>query len=814
METLLQDLRYGFRMLARNPGFTAVIVLSLGLGLGANTTIFSFINALLLRPPAIESPGEVLEISETRRGELRTLSMPSYLYYRDHSRTFSGILAAAIIPKAAAWVRPEQTELVYAHVVSANYFSVLGVRPALGRGFLPAEDDAEGKSPVVVLADSFWRRRLGADPAIIGKNLTINRHSFTVVGVAPSYFTGTQPFKPDFWAPLSVLEEIGWSGASRTSWTHAWIYAAGRLQKGVRPSQAQAELNVLAGQLEQSSPNANKGWGVALSPVSLAPRFVRNVVAGFGGLLMAVVVLVLLVACANAAGLLTVRASQQRRETAIRSALGASRLRLMRQALTESILFSCLGGVVALLMTFWTSSLLLSLKPSIAMFPIEFDVPVDSGVVAFTLLLSILTGVVFGIVPAARSSRFVPAAALKEEASGGGQRRSRFRSLLVVAQLAVSLVLLLGAGLCLKSLLNAWSIDKGFETRNRFLASFDLENVGYSRAQGEEFHRRLIERVEALPGVLAVGLADELPLGATKSDVEVFAEGQDTATKEQAITVSNRIVGPRYFQVMGTPLLRGREFGPQDRADSPKVVVINEVMARQFWPGRDPLGQRLTVIEGGKRTSLEVVGVAKTGKYLSLGESPVPFMYRCLAQEYRPAATMVVRAVTDPRLLMTAVRREFQQLEPNLALNQLCTLDEYVKLSLFLARITSVLLGASGLLAVLLALAGVYSITAFDVAQRTREIGIRMALGARRMDVMGLVMRRGLLLTSAGLVIGLAGAFALTRFLSYLLYGLSPTDPVTFVVVAVLLAAVSMLAGYIPARRATRVDPMLALRYE
>jgi putative ABC transport system permease protein len=796
-------------MLRKSPGFTAVAVLSVGLGVGANTTIFSFVSALLFRPPAVEASGRLLELWQRNpKGsgleEYMPLSYPGYVYYREHNQVFAGFLAFDGEMRPVSWSRSTEGGLVQGQLVSGNFFSTLGVRPVLGRTFLPEEDRVPAPHLVIVLSHSFWQQRLGSNPAILGKTLTLNGADFTVVGVAPAGFTGIiVGNEPDFWATLSATPEFTHDPNFLANWNSFWLFAVGRLDPGVTALQAKADLSVLSRRLQQDHPESNKDIEAATFPVNLVPGPFRGYVAAFCGLLMAVVGLVLLIACANAANLLLAKALARRREFAIRSALGASRARLIGQTLTESLLLSSMGGVLGVVLALWAVPPLLALKPP--SLPVRIDVPIDWRVLVFALFLSLLTGIVFGLAPAMRSSKLELVPALKDEAALAGFRRSRLRSALVLGQVSVCLVLLIGAGLCVRSLLNARSIDPGFDTQHVLITQLDPGSLGYSETKGKEFYRELLERVEALPEVSSASLVGYLPLG-TASQTQEFLIGQ------QKIGVDMTSAGPRFCRTMGIPLLRGRDFTSDDATASPKPAIINEAMARRFWPGHDPIGERMGFPDDKSRRGLVVVGVVKTGKYHTLSEGPHPFMY--LPFDYRPRATLVVRTQGVPRALLTSVRHEVQSLDPNVVPIDLETMKQYMALPLFPAHTTGLLLGTFGILALVLAVTGLYGVISYAVGQRTHEIGIRMALGADHADVLKLVVRQGMILTLMGVAIGIVLALAATRVLSSLLYGIRPTDPTTFAGVSLLLVGVAFLASYIPARRATKVDPMEALRYE
>ena len=814
MGTLIQDLRYGLRMLAKNPGFTIVAVMTLALGIGANATIFSYVNALLLHPPdGVVAPDGLLALwNRLPEGRYVQHSYPDYVYYRDHTQAFSGLLAYSSDPTNVSWSTAGQTHLIYGQLVSGNFFTVLGVRSALGRVFVPEEDRTPGRAAVVVLSHAFWEQHLGSDPAVVGKTLTLNGHSYTVVGVAPASFRGLETgLVPDFWAPIIMQHEIAPGNDLLANRNAYWVFLVGRVKPGVTPGQAQAEMSVLTRQLTQAYPRGDKAWDAAISSiVGVAPEF-REFVVPFTALLMGVVGLVLLIACANAANLLLAQASGRVREMAIRSALGAERSRLIRQVLTESILLSLAAGGVGFLLAIWSSPLLLRLKPAMLSF-ITLDLQPDWRVIGFTLFASLLTGFVFGLVPALRSSKVDVVSRLKGESHGGFAKRS-LRGALVVIQVAVCLVLLTSAGLCLRSLLNAQSIDPGFQIDNRLVVSLNVQILGYSEDRGRTFYQQLLDRVRAVPGVRSASLANYLPLGFTRVGVAVAIDGHQPPPGSPGIPVGLAAIAPEYFQTMGIPLLRGRDFGPQDSSEGPGVVIINEAMARRFWPGQDPIGRQVT-FGVGSRPSFEIVGVVRTGKYHSLRETPEPFMYRPIAQFYSYRTTLIVRTANDPGPMLATAEREIHQLDPNLPVIGAETMRDYMKLPLFPARATGMLLGAFGLLALALAVTGLYGVVAYVVSQRTREIGIRMALGANRAEVLNMVLRQGLVLALAGVTLGVIMSLAVTHVLSKLLYGIHSTDPATYVAVSLVLMSVASLASYVPARRATKVDPMVALRYE
>ena len=816
METLGQDLRYALRTLFVSRGLTVAAVLSLALGIGANTTIFTFVDALLLKPPAVSDPARLREVWQhnTTRGNgigsHMQLSYPDYEFYRDHNRVFSEMAAFSGETSDVIWNRAGEGEPLRGALVSGSFFSVLGVRPALGRAFLPEEDRPGSAASVVVVSHATWQQRLGADPGVVGRTLTLNGRIFTIVGVAPAGFTGLLAgFAPEFWAPVAMHDAI--SPALNMAERHQhWILGLGRIRDGIVPAQVNADLGVLGEQLARDFPDADRNLAPNALPLDLVPSPFRGVVGGASGVLMALVGVVLLIACANVANLLLAKASSRRREIAVRSALGATRSRLIRQMLTESGLIAILAGALGLLLSLWAAPLLLSLKP--AALPVFLDVSLDFRVMTFTLAASLITGVAFGLAPALQQSRAGHTDDLKEGTPGGGYTRSRLRNALVIAQVTACVFLLVGASLCVRSLANASSIDPGFNTHHAVAASINVEPFGYDEGRARAFYARLIERIRALPGVRAAAYVDHLPLGQVTAMDGVEPDDGTGAAPGGRPLVDTAIVSPGYFDAMGTPIVHGRGFTAADDSNAPAVVVVNEEMARRFWPGQDPVGHFVTVSGPRQgRVRAQIVGVAKTGRYSSLGEEPKPFFYRSLLQAYQPGVQLVVRTDGDVPVL-GALREQVRTLDPRLALMGAETLEQHMQLPLFPARAAGLFLGIVGLLALTLALLGLYAVMSYLVSQRIHEIGVRIALGARPHDVLRLVVWQGLRLTLIGLGLGLVLAVAGSRVLSSVLYGITPTDPLSYAAVVVLLGLTATLASYVPARWATRVDPIRALR--
>jgi predicted permease len=824
MQTLWQDLRYGARMLVKNPGFTLVAIVTLALGVGANSVIFSLVNALLLRPLPVERPEQLAAVytSDFSSTQYGGSSYPDYVDFRDRNRVFSGTVA--YMPTAFSLNVDGTNERAFGEVVSGNYFSTLGLALALGRGFLPEEDRTPGERAVAVIGHKLWQSRFGRDPAIVGRVIKLNGHSFTIVGVAPEKYSGLiRGIASDLWVPAMMIKQASPGGDYLIERGARGFLVMGRLKPGVTFDQAQADFRRLAEQLFKEWPQQwtnirNQSRVISLLPEGQARVMpdLRTPVVIFMSLLMTVVGLVLLIACANVANLLLTRATARRKEIAVRLSLGASRSRLIRQLITESMALSLLGGVAGMLIAIWGTDLLMAFKPP-APFPIEIDLGADWRVLGFTFGLSLLTGVLFGLAPALAASRPDLVASLKDEA-GGATGRGRLRGALVVAQVALSLMLLICSGLFIRSLRNAGSVDPGFDADNLLALSMDLQLQGYSETTGRNFSRQLLDRARALPGVVSASMTDELPLGISGGARRAITIEGYTAQPGESTEINSSSVAPGYVETLGVPLLRGRAFNEQDREGSPGVVMINEAFARRYWPGQEPIGKRIQmgVARSGANDSpyLEVVGVVKDGKYVTLGEESTPFFYLNLAQRYQSSPTLIVRTRGNPLDYLAAVRSEVAALDKSLALYDVKTMRRHLGLALLPARLAGSVLGVFGLVALVMAAAGIYGVMAYSVAQRTREIGVRMALGASAGAVLRLVTRQGMKLTLAGMAIGLAVSLALTRLMKSLLFGVSATDPLTFVVVALLLIAVALLACWIPARRAAKVDPMVALRCE
>ncbi len=815
MTSFWQDVRYSLRVIAKAPGFAAIAILTLALGIGANTTIFSWINSALLNPvPGLASPSEVVSLTLSKPGDNPfPFTYPDLEAMRDGQQSFTGIAACSFAQMSLTGkAKPER---VWGMLASANYFDVLGVRPILGRGFLPVEDEKPGGAPVAVISYRLWQTHFGANPNIVGQTIEINQHRYTIVGVTPAVFQGSQTgVRTEIWVPIMMEAQLNSLGDLLHDHHEFWLLAFGRLKPGVVREQAQEEMTLRLKPEVKNYPEEHKGHdSVTVYPLWRNPFGLNYFLSTLLPTLMAIAGLVLLLACANVANLMLVRSMGRRREIAIRMSLGASRWRLVRQLLVESLMLALAGGAVALLITFWTEGTLMKFLPVTEDIPLALSIAADRTVLLAALVISVLTGVIFGILPALRSSGVAPVAVLKEDtgSASGGLRKARLASGLVVAQISLSLLLLICAGLFIRSFLSAQQINPGFNPHNVLIASYDLFTAGYSHASGAEFDRQLVAKLEALPGIQSVALSSRVPLAFGGGSTSVKPEGYVSQANESMET-QVAIITPNYFQTMQIPIVKGRDFTLQDMKNSQRVVIVSEAFVDRYWPNQEAVGKQLN--SDLTHEWFTVVGVSRNSKVDGLNEKPTPFLYLPLYQVYR--ATMIINARTtgDPLTFGKTVEKTILELNADLVVFDVTTLELREQFASFGQRVAGTFVGAFGLLALVLAAVGIYGVTAYTTRQRTHEIGIRMSLGASKQDILRLVLGNGLWLTLAGVALGLAGSFALTRYLGSLLLGVTSTDVLTFSSVAILLCAVALFACFIPARRAMRVDPMVALRYE
>ncbi len=821
MHALWQDVRYAVRMLWKSPGFTVVAILALGLGIGANSAIFSAVNAFLLQPLSAEKPEQLTTLFETtrERGGFNDFSYPDYVDYRDHNEAFSGLIGYSLVN--AAFSTEKQSDLVWGEIVTGNYFDVLGVRAAMGRTFTAEEDRTPGTHPVVIISHHLWQSRFNSDAGIVGRQVPLNGQAFTIIGVAPESFMGTKfALAMDFWAPMMMQTQLMPGAELLNSRGHHWFNVIGRLKDGVTIEQAEANL----GAIQRRIAEANGEHIADNSIVAVVPETDGRmglddaaVIKLGAGVALVIVFVVLLIACANVANLLLARAATRRREIGIRLALGAGRWRIVRQLLTESVLLAALGGALGLLVAYWTADLLLAFIPTLP-YRLSLDFTPDWRVLTWTLAISLLSGIIFGLAPALVASKPDVIPVLKAEAAsvipGAGRKLFNLRGALVVVQIALSVVVLICAGLFIKSLNHAHQINPGFEAENITLMSLNAGLLGYDGDEGTRFHAELLRRVEALPGVESASMASLLHLGdSTSSTGPIIIEGQAPPPPGEGLGILYSTVGAGYFKALGIPLVAGRDFTERDRAASAPVVIINETTARQLFPNENAIGKRFTIADP-TRPYREIIGVARDAKYINLGERPRRYMYQPFAQYPTSGMTLIVRTRGAVPGIAQRISDEVQGLDSRVPIFGVKTMSEHLSFALSGPRTAAGLSIAVGLLALSLATLGLFGVMSYAVAQRTREIGIRLALGAQPRDVIKLFTRQGIRLALGGLGVGLAAAFTATHFLSGLLYDVSATDLATFLSVPLLLAAVAFLASYIPARRATKVDPMTALRYE
>jgi len=825
MRTLIQDIRYGMRMLLKNPAMTTVAALTLALGIGANTTIFSAVNGLMLRPLPVANADRLVVFDGRAQGAANSFGQfpfPDFQDIRSQADGFSDVLGYTL--SLAGMEHDGKVEPVIFSYVSANFFQALGLKPAVGRLIYGADSEKVGMENVVVLGNDYWKKRFNADPSIVGRQIKMNGHSVTVIGVTPEGFHGTYALV-DMEAYLPFGMRTLWLTGNKGNKDEYWTNRAdgdvkilGILKPGVSRQQAQVSANVVAQRLNQEFPATHKGNTYHLYPERLArpDPDPSNGLLVVGILFMVLAGMVLLLACSNVANIVLVRATARERELAVRTALGAARSRIVRQLLTESLLLALMGAVLGTVVGVWATRLISSIRIEVADIPIRFDFSFDWRVFSFGLAIALITGLLVGLAPAWRAARSDFNKVLHEGSRGIlGSGKSKVRNVLVVAQVAVSLVLLVVAGLFVRSSQNAEHTYLGFDPHNVLNLTMETRTIGFDQPRTEEFVREMKDRVRVLPGVESVTVAASVPMGYSNEGSHIFAEGQAQASKEAAPSALYNVVDPAYFTTMRVPLLRGRALTEQDTDKTPRVAVINEAMANKLWPGQDPLGKRFsdTASTG---PFIEVVGVAKQGKYNDPVDTTVNYYYEPLAQNFRSFVTLQLRTTTAPEALIPEVEKQIHSLAPALPLTDVQTMEQELGgvNGFFLFRMGSRFTVVLGLLGLVLAIVGVYSVISYAAAQKTHEIGVRMALGADRGDILKMVVRQGFFLVGTGLIAGLVLTFLAARGIGSLLVGVSPSDPITLISVAILLAVVGLVASYIPARRAMNIEPLRALKYE
>jgi predicted permease len=809
-------------MLAKSPMLTAIIVLTLTLGIGANTAIFGIVNGLVLRPLPAKSPEQIMVLAAKLQGDtigIYTFSHPQFVDMQKQADAFSDIFAAQVDLGGLSY-DGTANQFFYGRV-SGNYFTALGLQPALGRLFLPAEGETIGKDLYIVLGYSYWQKRFGGDRGVVGKQALIDGQEATIIGVAPEGFHGTNfALDLDGYVPLTLLPVS--DAAATASWTDRSarsLVVMGRLKPGLSLPQAQSSVNVMAERLAEQYPATDKGVAIRVIPERLArPQpYAKNIVPFIAAIFLALAALVLLLACMNVANILLVRATLRQREMAIRAAMGASRGRLIRQLLTESVVLALIGGVGGLAVGQWASGAITTLLPD-SRFPVRLDFSFDWRVFAYAMGAALVTGIVVGVWPAWRAGRADVNSVLHGagRSDTAGVSRHRLRSVLVVAQVAGSLVLLIVAGLFVRSLMHAQYASLGFDADHVVNLTLDPKEVGYDQARIKNFYRDLEARVRSMPSVESASLAFAVPMGMVNDGSQVYFEGRPVAPGQQApVVLYNRVDAP-YFDTMRIPLLRGRAFRETDDEKAPLVAIVNQEMAQQFWPNENPLGKRFSLKSATAGPFIEIVGLTGNGKYVFIGWDKEAYFYVPLAQNFVEYRSLQVRSSVPPQTLITQLQREVHALDPNMPASDVETMRQSLQggNGFFIFRVGATLAAALGLMGLTLAVVGVYGVVSFAASQRTREIGIRMALGASRVDILRLVLRQGLLLVIGGVMAGMVLAWALTRSMATLLIGVSPTDALTFLAAALLLGGIGLWACYAPARRAMKLDPMIALRYE
>ena len=820
MNSLWQDIRYGVRGLFKTPGFTIAAALTLALSIGANSAIFSVVNAYLIRPLPVRNPDQLVVVA-TKDHHLEyphMLSFPNYESVRDHCEAFSDVMAFAF--QIVGMNVNGKSERAWVELVSRNYFSMLGVEAVVGRTFLPQESRRAGVAPVVILSYGLWQRRFASDTKVIGTPLDINGRPFTIVGVLPESFPGTETMlSMDAYVPIGAMDQLTPGSSKNLQYRDEDRFRViARLKPSFSVEQARAAVDVLGRQLQKEYRDTNYATSFVVVPETKSRPTVEvaEVFQRIAAVLTILVAFVLLIASANIANLILSRASARQKEFAIRASLGASRRRLVQQLLTESVVLALFGGSIGVAISFYIIKIFTGVRVS-ADLPSRIDVHPDWRVFTFTLIVAFATGIISGLVPALRASKTDLAESLKESTRslGGPSGRHRLRSLLVLSQVALSLFLLICSGLFIQSLKNAQRMDLGFNAENQLMLQVDLSQQGYSEEKGRQFYKDLVDRIQSLPGVKSASLAYDVPLGYHTVIESIVIDGFTSSNRENRVGVFTNAVWPDYFRTMEITLLSGREFDIRDDESSMNVAVISEAMAKRYWPNQDPLGKKFRLY-GKNQEQIQIIGVTKNSKYLFLDELPRPILYLPFRQHYHSSANLHVRTTVEPSLLINSVHHTVEELDKDILVYDTKTMIQHLHdgRALLFVRIGAIIIFSFSALGLILAIIGIYGVISFVVNQRTHEIGVRIALGAEPGDVLRLVVGQGMKLALVGVLIGLLAAVALTRLMANLLYGVSATDPVTFTVVTLLLVGVALIASYIPARRATKVDPMVALRYE
>ena len=811
MDSIIKDIRYGVRGLLKHPGFTAIVVITLALGIGASTAIFSVVNSVLLRRLPYRNAERIVAIQEhDPNGKRGQSTAANFLDWRAQQTVFENL--AAIKQTTTNLALSDQAERLELAQTNANFFDVFGITPQYGRLFIP-QDEQAGHEPVVVVSNTLWQRRFGSDPSLVGRQITLDGKTYTVVGIAPPGFQ--YPDKTELWLPpLRLVPEMYPDQDVTQSRRMGYLTVVASLKPGVSLQQAAGEMETITGRLRQQYPDSNNRRFNRV--VSLHDHLIGDT-NKLLWLLLGAVTFVLLIGCANVANLLLASGASRQKEMAIRTALGASRLRVVRQLFTESLILALVGGVVGLFIAYWGLTAITKLLP--ADFPRLNEIHMDLRVLGFTFGASILTGIVFGLAPALQISRSDVQEAMRETGRGasGSRRQSRFRQALIVAEVALSVVLLAGAGLLFRSFLQLQSVNTGFVSQQVLTARLTPSGTNYVNDDDyAKFYNGVIEKVSAIPGVEDAGLINTLPL--YKGPTSGFrVEGRPVTTPDKWPSVNYRVVSPNYFRAMGIPVLQGRAYTDRDDQNAPLVMIVNQQLVQEQFPGENPVGKRITfggTNADGQPRWFEIVGVVANVRSVELREEPIPELYFSARQDLWPAMSLVVRSSVEPSSLSASVRQAVNEVDRSVPVADVKPMDHIVSESITQPRFNLFLLGLFGSVAMILSAAGIYGVTAYTVTQRTRELGIRIALGAQMGDVLKMILGQGMAVIGVGLVVGLAAAFALMRLLRSLLFGVGENDPLTFVAITVVLVLVALIACYIPARRATKVDPLVALRYE